>query len=98
MPVAASRCGSLGRMVGRPCNAEPLHQERRVLGIETEFLGGVSLAVDLPVTAFEHLANVRALNVVQPLEGEGSGRGVGREGQHLLGSLLRLSSGRSDRE
>jgi len=73
-------------------------QERRVLGIETEFLGGVSLAVDLPVTAFEHLANVRALNVVQPLEGERSGRGVGREGQHLLGRLLSLSFGRSDRE
>ena len=51
--------------------------ERRELGIETEFLGGGPLAVDLPVTAFEHLANVRALNV-QPLEGEGSGRGEGR--------------------
>ena len=83
--------------MGSPCNAAPLHPGAAGTGIETKFLGGVPLAVDLPVTAFEHLANVRTLNV-HPLDGERSGRGVGREGQHLLGSLLRLSFGRSDRE
>src|SRR6266536_995724 len=76
-----------GRYLGgalRPHDAEALHPRAEGAGIEAELLGGVALAVDLPVRALEHTADVRALDVVEALEAGLAGRAVGREGQHLL--------------
>src|SRR5213593_4004678 len=62
--------------------------------MEAEPLGGVALAVDLPARALEHAANVRALDVVQALEGWLSGRAAGGSAQRLLEA--QRGSGRED--
>ena len=53
----------------------------------------MALAVDLPITALEYLANVRALDVVQALVGELAGREAVGGQRHRGREIERLRIG-----